>query len=280
MDGQNLGNNAHATQGEAKASTSTHFGPTADRYESALVRYVEAVAADRPAVSEPGGQTRLTFPPRTVSDVMTRAVVSAYEGACFKEIAAALDRNGINAVPVIDAEHKVVGIVSAADLLARVGHARPSPPHHRLSGPAASFRKEHGTTARDLMTAPVITVLPSTPIEEASRLLARFRIRSLPVVDAAGQLIGMVSRVDLIRLFLRNDEEILNDVLRDVVEATDASMHGKVRVSVSEGVVTLSGRVDTALRARGLVHRAGLVPGVLNVQDALEFDVNDTYLPR
>ena len=279
MDARNLGQNDRATEKEAMTSTVGHRGPTAERYESALGRYVEAVAADQPPASGERATTRLTFPPRTVADVMTRAVVSAYQGAAFKEIAAALERNGINTVPVIDVDHKVVGIVSTADLLARLEHGRPGPRQHWRPGAAESSRKERGATAKELMTSPAITVSPSTSIAEASRLLARHRIRSLPVVDGAGALVGMVSRADLIRLFLRRDTEILNDVLRDVVEVGGATVRDPVRVSVSEGVVTLNGRVGTALRARGLVHRTGQVPGVVEVRDELEFDVNDAYLP-
>ena len=279
MDSPDYSKSAHATQHEALTTTVTHVGPTADRYQSALERYVEAVAGDQPPLSGPSPAMRLTFPPLTVSDVMTRAVVSAYEGALFKEIAAALDRNAINAVPVINQEHRVVGVVTASDLLARIGHVRPVPRGHRLGGRAETYRKEHGATAKELMTAPAITAGASTSIAEAARMLARYRIRSMPVVDRNGLLVGMVSRVDLIKLFLRSDEDICNDVLRDVIRAGVMPRHNGVRVSVAEGVVTLSGRVDTALTARGLTYESGRVPGVVDVRDELEFDVNDVYLP-
>lgn len=277
MNSSDVRMSAHATR-EAMSSTTTHTGPTAERYSSALERYVEAVAADQPHATE-GDELKLTFPPLTVSDVMTRAVVSAYEGALFKEIATALDRNGINSVPVIDEEHKVVGVVTASDLLARIGHSRPVPRGHRLGGHAETSRKVHGQTARDLMTTPAITITPGTSIGEAARQLTRFRVRSLPVVDATGTLVGMVSRADLIKLFLRSDEEIRIDILRDVVCSGSTPAHANVRVTVAEGVVTLSGQVETALMARGLAHDASRVPGVVAVQDELDFRVNDVFLP-
>lgn len=279
MDSPDYSKSAHTTQHEALISTVGHGGPTGELYHSALERYVEAVAADQPARSGDVRPVRLTFPPLTVSDVMSRAIVSAYEGALFKEIAAALDRNSINAVPVIDEGHKVVGVVTASDLLARIGHVRPVPRGHRLTGRSETSRKEHGATAKELMTAPAITVSPSTSIAEAARHLARYRIRSMPVVDRDGVLIGMVSRVDLIKLFLRSDEDICNDVVRDVVRPESYPRHSNVRVSVCEGVVTLEGHVDTALNARGLVYEAAKVPGVVDVQDQLDYDVNDMYLP-
>ena len=266
MDSPDFSRSIHATQHEG--------------YHSALGRYVEAVFGDEPPVTGPSTTpTRLTFPPLTVADVMSTAIVSAYLAAPFKEIAAALDRNGINAVPVIDEAHKVIGVVTASDLLARVGHVRPVPRGHRFTNRSETYRKEHATTAKDLMTSPAITVMPTTSIAETARMLARYRVRGLPVVDRDGVLVGMVSRGDLIKLFLRSDEEIANDVVRDVVRAGAFPRHAGVRVTVEEGVVTLAGRVDTALTARGLLYEAQRVPGVVDVHDALEFDVNDLYLP-
>jgi CBS domain-containing protein len=257
----------------------THSGPTAEHYHSALERYVEAMAGNRSHTDEQSAGTRLSFPPLTVSDVMSRAVVTAYPGAAFKEIARALDRNAINAVPVVDEEHRVIGVVTASDLLQRVGHTRPVPRGHRLGGHAENSRKEHGTTAKELMTAPAITASPRTSIGDAARQLAKFRIRCMPVVDRDGVLIGMVARGDLIRLFLRSDEEIAGDVVRDVIRSSTTPGRHNVRVEVSEGVVTLSGRVDTALTAHSLAHKASRVSGVVDVRDHLDFDINDDFLP-
>jgi CBS domain-containing protein len=279
MDSSNTTRTAHATQHEAQPMTVGHAGPTADRYASALERYVEAVAGNRTHPDAPPVGHALTFPPITVSDVMSRAVVSAYEGALFKEIAHALDRNGINSVPVIDEGHRVVGVVTASDLLARVGHSRPVPRGHRLGHHAENSRKQHGRTARELMTSPALTISPGTSISDAARQLTRYRVRSLPVVDRNGVLVGMVARADLIKLFLRSDEEIRNDVIRDVIRSDTVPGRGNVRVAVEEGVVTLSGRVATALAARGLAHDAARVPGVVDVHDKLDFDVNDVFLP-
>lgn len=279
MDSPDFSRSAHATQHEASGATPDHLGPTADRYSSALGRYVGAVAADASPTPECGSRLRFTFPPLTVADVMSKAVVTAYEQAPFKEIAAALDRNAINAVPVVDRDRRVIGVVTASDLLARVGHVRPVPRGHRLGARSETNRKEHGATAKDLMTSPAITTSPTTSIAEAARLLARYRVRTLPVVDRAGTLVAMVSRLDLIKLFLRSDDDICHDVLRDIVRPTAFPGHRDVTVAVSEGVVTLAGRIDTALAARGLVYEASRVPGVVDVRDELECDVNDTYLP-
>lgn len=267
----------HAAQHDARPASVHRRGPTAERHHSALGRYVAAVAADQlPSGAEV--RSDVTFPPLTVADVMTRAVVSAYAGAAFKEIAAALDRNRINSVPVINDEHRVMGVVTTSDLLARVAHVRPVPRGHRRGAHGELSRKEQGLTAADLMTAPAITASTGTSIADAARQLARHRIRSMPVVDRAGALVGMVSRADLIRLFLRSDDEIRDDIVRDVVEPT--ARPGDVAVAVDGGIVRLSGHVPTALLARRLELQAANVAGVVDVRSDLTFEVDDRYAPR
>src|SRR5579875_1775692 len=182
---------------EARRASGTRTAPHAERFASAMERYISAVAQH--GASE-GSTTRLSFPPSTVADVMNRSVVSAYETALFKEIARALARNRIATVPVIDADHRVVGIVTVSDLLARVvGEA---PARGRRKGTSADrLRKMHAATARDLMTSPPITVTPDTSIADAARRAAHHRVRALPVVNRRRELVGMVSRSDLMTVF-------------------------------------------------------------------------------
>lgn len=265
-------------QHEAERATRPS-GPTAERYATALERYLSAISASEQTEHRIGTHHHAGFPPMTVADVMTAAVVTAYEGALFKEIARALYSNGINAVPVINQDRHVVGVVTVSDLLSRIDHISPQPPRHRGLRRAERRRKLHAATALELMTTPAITTIPSATLLETGRLFHRHRLRSLPVIDHAGVLVGMVSRADLIALFLRTDEDIKNDVERDVICRSTGPGRAKVKVTVDEGVVTLSGRVQTSLAARGLAHRAGEVPGVIDVRDRLDFDVNDVYFP-
>jgi CBS-domain-containing membrane protein len=235
------------------------------------------MAGDQVATVGPPHGRAITFPPLTVAHVMTRSVVSAYAGAVFKEIAAALDRNHINAVPVIDEEHRVVGLVTTSDLLTRIAHVRPMPRGHHVGARSDLARKEHGGTARELMTSPAITTTPGTSIADAAHQLARHRIRSMPVVDRDGRLIGIVSRADLIQLFLRSDDEIRDDAVRDVIQPL--ARPGDIDVTVREGVVRLTGHVGTALFARKLGFRVAGIAGVVDVHNELTFDVDDTFLP-
>jgi CBS domain-containing protein len=276
MNGPGQEANKASARREAARMTVQHTGPTADRYASALERYVQAVAADAPRA--PAGAIR--FPAHTVGDVMTRSVVTAYQKAPFKEIARALERNKINAVPVIDEQRRVVGVVTASDLLARVAETRPIPRGHRLTGRAETHRKLHAATAGELMTAPPVVTTPSTSIAEAARSAARARIRSLPVVAADGTLMGMVSRGDFLKLFLRSDADIRADIIRDVLQRPSERGRGQVRVKVEEGVATLSGRMESGLAARRVVVETGRVPGVLAVHDDIDFEINDVVFPR
>ena len=121
----------------------------------------------------------------TVKDVMTTAVVVVRRGATFKEMAAALRRYRVSALPVVDADGKVIGVVSEADM-----------PLGVIDGLAR--RKADGLTAGDLMTHPAVTVRPGDSVEHAARLMYSLRINRLPVVDAGGGLVGVISRTDLL----------------------------------------------------------------------------------
>ena len=132
----------------------------------------------------------------TVGDVMHPGVVAAHENAAFKQIVDALVRNGISAVPVIDDNRRVVGVVSESDLLARLSDGRPAP---------------RAATARELMTAPPVVTQRGTPVADAAHLATQAGVRRLPVVDSDGVLVGIVTRADLLKGLLRPDEETTED---------------------------------------------------------------------
>jgi CBS domain-containing protein len=215
----------------------------------------------------------------TVGDVMNRAVVSAYRGALFKEIARALARNDIDTVPVVDEDHKVIGVVTASDLLARLVHPRLVPRGHRLSAQLDAYRKRHAACAKDLMTHPAVTTTPDTTVVDAARLAARFRIRSLPVVDDHGALVGMITRSDLVKLFLRGDEDIRRSIEKDLVPRSTVAGCDAVHVDVVEGVVTLSGTVRDQLTVRDLTASTARLPGVVDVRCELKVHSSDVFLP-
>lgn len=292
------GGNASGTHVQHEAASSLHhLRPTAERYQNALHRYLDVVAGrasslpDHPpvgavdaapskSIAESTGPAenvrRRAEPASLVADVMTGSVVCAHEGAVFKEIVDALVRNGIAAVPVVDERRKVVGVVSGSDLLARVASEGPERPRgHRLFGHHETRRKIQATVARDLMTSPAITTVPDTPITDAARLAARHRVRRLPVVDHDGVLVGIVTRTDLLKAFLRPDEDIREEIVREIVIRTMSLEPAALTVEVTEGVVTMTGFVEALPLITTLLEKVTEVPGVVAVRDELIYRVPD-----
>ncbi|GGU91466.1 hypothetical protein GCM10010211_67780 [Streptomyces albospinus] len=179
--------------------------------------------------------------PHLVGDVMTRTVVAVGQEATFKEIVETMARWKVGAVRVLAREGRVTGVVSEADLLPKeeVRQADPDRPE-QLRRPE-DLRKAGELTAGELMSAPAVTVPADATLAQAARAMARRSVERLPVVDAEGMLQGIVSRADLLKVFLRSDDELAAEIRRDIVGHLLAVSHGDLRVTVSDGVVTLSG---------------------------------------
>ncbi|MEV7085483.1 CBS domain-containing protein [Streptomyces sp. NPDC093085] len=185
--------------------------------------------------------------PCVVGDVMTNPVVAVGPRAGFKEIVETLKRWKVSAVPVLEGDGRVVGVVSEADLLAKEAERAGPDRTERTRHPGES-RKAGAVTAEELMTVPAVTVREDATLAQAARTMARGALKRLPVVDGEGMLRGIVSRSDLLKVFLRPDAELAEEVRRDVVERLFRVSRESVDVSVTDGVVTLSGQVgDTAL---------------------------------
>ncbi len=200
----------------------------------------------------------------TVKDVMTTAVVAVRRGTTFKEMAAALRRYRVSALPVIDDEEKVIGVVSGADMLAKevpLG-VIDGLMHHQ------EVRKAGGVTAGDLMTHPAVTVRPEDSVEHAARLMFNLRIKRLPVVDAGGGLVGVISRTDLLAVYDRPDEQIRAEVEGLILPEF---LPGQLAVTVEDGVVTLKGSPETAALGHHVVRKVRHVEGVVAVRDCLSY---------
>lgn len=201
----------------------------------------------------------MTPHPYTVADVMTKKVVAVAPKASFKDIVTAMSRWSVSALPVIEGEGHVVGVVSEADLLPKEEF------HERRPGLVEQMRRLDATakaaslSAEDLITRPALTIGPDAPLPQAARLMATRGVKRLPVVEA-GVLKGIVSRSDLLKVFLRPDDELAEEVREQVVARLFPVSREKVTVQVDAGVVTMS----------GVVREAGLLPVATRLARAVE----------
>ena len=211
---------------------------------------------------------------KTVKDVMSRLPVSVSETALFRGIAAMLRECRVSAFPVLDADGKVIGVVSEADLLVKEAVAdEPNVVWGFLAGIVhhAARAKAGGVTAADLMTSPAVTIGPDETVEHAARLMYDRKVKRLPVVDPAGRLVGVISRSDVLAVFDRTDAEIREEIMGQVI--TGRSEPSWYSVIVKDGVVTLEGTPETVAIGRDLTRRAGRVQGVVSVCDRLMYPV-------
>ncbi|WP_037878218.1 CBS domain-containing protein [Streptomyces sp. NRRL F-5727] len=195
----------------------------------------------------------------TVSEVMTHTAVAIGRDASYKEIVALMDQWAVSALPVLEGEGRVVGVVSEADLLPKEAYRGEDPDPERFADAA----KAGAVRAGDLMSAPAVTVHADASLAEAARIMARRGVKRLPVVNDVGLLEGVVSRSDLLKVFLREDDEIAREVRRSVLGG--GALSG-LDVTVTEGVATLRGTLSDRSLVPLLARAARAVEGVVDVR--------------
>jgi CBS domain-containing protein len=208
-----------------------------------------------------------------VADVMTPDPVAVRANASFKEIAAMLRQQHATAFPVLDAHDQVIGVVSEADLLPKEaleagyeGHRGPlAGPRHR-----SERQKATGVTASDIMSRPPITIGPFDLVSHAAHVMYDHNVSCLPVVDA-GRLIGLITRAEVLGVFGRADADIRWEVLDKVITQEFLVEPAVISVTVRDGVVTLTGRPESAEVARGIVTAVRHLEGVVAVCDQLSY---------
>jgi len=212
-----------------------------------------------------------------VKDVMTTRVVAVRRNAGFKDIVALLGEYRVSAFPVLDGDGIVLGVVSEADLLskealvaatgalvARLGQVN-GPAHHD------DFAKAAAVTAGELMTSPPIVVTPYELVANAARLMYHGRVKQLPVVGERGELVGIVSRSDVLSVYSRPDGEIRGEIVENVILNGLFADPDRFVVTVSSGIVTLEGLPETTARGREIVAESWHVEGVVSVRDRLTY---------
>jgi CBS domain-containing protein len=215
---------------------------------------------------------------RTVREAMTRTVVTAPEQAPFKELVRMMREYRVSAVPIVGASGTIVGVVSEADLLLKEAPDVLTP--HMFQGKVhrEERRKAEGMVAHDLMTHPAVTIGPEAPVTEAARVMHEHRVKRLPVVDDEGRIQGVVSRVDLLADYLRDDAEILEDV-RAILRQELLLEVDAVTATVDQGVVRLEGEVERRTLVPSIWDRVRGVEGVVGIDERLTWQLDDTIIP-
>lgn len=214
-----------------------------------------------------------------VKDVMTTEPITVTPETTLKDAAALLAQHRISGLPVVDSENHVVGVISEGDILFKeIGG-----PHEKhlierwLEQPAADEAKVEAKTVGEAMTAPAVTITPKRPLAEVANLMLDQGVKRLPVVNGDGALIGIVTRADLVRAFVRTDEEILAEIRDDVLRRTLWIESDTIEVAVENGEVRLSGEVDTKADAEMIPSFVQRVPGVVSVLSKLRWREEDGH---
>ncbi|HEU5389676.1 MAG TPA: CBS domain-containing protein [Streptosporangiaceae bacterium] len=206
----------------------------------------------------------------TVQEIMTTRVIWVKKDATFREMAVALREHRVSAFPVVDDDHKVIGVVSEADMLTK--EALDDEPGvlagilHRKDQ-----AKARGVTAGDLMTTAVVAVRPDDSVEHAAKLMYDRHVKRLPVTDTDGHLLGIVSRADVLSVFDRTDAAISKEITEGVLLGEFLTDPLIFSVTVKDGIVTLSGRPETSETGHEIVRRVRHLQGVVAVRDRLDY---------
>lgn len=218
------------------------------------------------------------------SDIMTSPVITARPEATVRDLAALMTTHRISGIPIVTAEHELVGIVTEGDLLYKEVHPRPSEPPGLLQRlPIRAIleandraRKAEGVLARDLMTSPVLTVTEAAPLHEIAALMVQEGINRVPVLRA-GRVVGIVSRADILKAFHRSDAELAEAIRTSLLQDLWIDI-SRVAVEVRDGVVYLDGRVERRSERELAERWAAMADGVVDVQNRLAFELDDAKI--
>ncbi len=219
----------------------------------------------------------------TVNEVMTTHVVAVTKDASFRDMAGLLRRHRVSAFPVVDADGKVIGVVSEADMLpkeALLAGWGNQPPAGAVAEPHNDFAKAAGVTAASIMTRAPITITPDEPVTSAARLMYSCKVKSLPVVTEHGHLVGIISRADVLSVYCRSGAEIRREITQDVIMTEFRGDPSSFTVTVKDGIVTLEGRPQTAQQGRNILAEVWHVEGVVSVRDRLTYPEERSSYPE
>jgi CBS domain-containing protein len=213
-----------------------------------------------------------------IEKLMSENAIAVGPDTPLRDVAAILAEHRISGLPVVGEGQQVLGVVSEADILLK--EQGPGPEHGRivgwlLAGGIPDTDKLSARTAGEAMTSPAITIRPEADVSYAARLMTENGIKRLPVIDAHGTLIGIVTRADLVRAFARPDREIEREIREDVMHHTLWLEDPGITVRVERGEVRLAGKLERRSDAELLERFVARVPGVVTVNSTLRWSWDD-----
>lgn len=216
-----------------------------------------------------------------VRDLMTADPVTVTPATALKDVADILVSRRIGAVPVVTPQGRVAGLVTEADLLGKEQLRRDPDGQHWGHLPYRTRRAiVTAETAGEIMNAHPETVREDATTAEAARRMDHHQARCLLVTDEGGKLLGMVSALDLLRVFLRPDEDIKAEIVTDILSRYLGTNPVLVQVDVRDGVVRLTGELERKSMLAALLPAVRAVDGVIDVEGQLGYAIDDTRRPH
>lgn len=217
---------------------------------------------------------------QTVEQVMTTSVITVTPETPISEVARLLVDHSISGLPVVDADGLVVGVVSEGDVLVReAGHVPSRRPLARLlrqdRKAKAVADKVAAQTAGELMTSPALTLEPFRTLRVAAEIMTSSKVNRLPVVDADGRLLGIVTRADLVRAFVRSDEELVEAIRMELLGRSMWIDPDKFEVTVTDGVAKVSGAVEKRSTVETIQRFLDLTPGIVASEVDIAWTLDD-----
>jgi len=209
-----------------------------------------------------------------IRDLMTTDVVTVTPSTPLKEAAELLAGRRISGVPVVEPDDRVVGVLSEADVLVQERGA-PRSGRGLLSlvfDPDAVWREKLGArTVAEAMTTPAICIGPNRPVHAAAERMLEDGVNRLPVVED-GRLLGIVTRADLVRAFIRSDDEIAVEIREQVFGRALWLDPDQLVVHVDEGVAKIFGELRSDVDEQAMISLVTRVPGVVSVASHVATD--------
>jgi CBS domain-containing protein len=217
-----------------------------------------------------------------VKDLMTTDVLTVRPSTQLKDAAALLAERRISGLPVVDDENRVLGVLSEGDILYKETGAKDKPGliDRLLSVPPIGLDlKLAAKTVGEAMSAPALTTGPRRPVTEAASVMIDEGVNRLPVIDDEERLIGIITRADLVRAFVRSDAEIAEEIREDVFRRTLWLEPDMIQIEVTGGEVRISGEVETRTDAELIPTFVQRVPGVVSVLSKLRWRDENGHRP-